>query len=126
VRERQPAAAAGSSSGRSRRHRARHARLRHHAVGRPGRAPARGPAALVAVPVPAFDRIGNGGELFVHHEDARRGSPAGRPARPTRSATTSCGAARAHGQDALPGSPVGVVLARPSGSGSSRSRPTGR
>jgi uncharacterized protein (TIGR03085 family) len=66
--------------------------------------------------VPAFDRLGNGGELFVHHEDVRRGEPgwAPRPADVERDAELWSLLARM-GRMLYRSSPVGVVLARPSG-----------
>ena len=41
--------------------------------------PALRPAALVAVPGARVRPVGNGGELFVHHEDVRRGEPGWAP-----------------------------------------------
>jgi uncharacterized protein (TIGR03085 family) len=66
--------------------------------------------------VPAFDRLGNGGELFVHHEDVRRGEPgwAPRPADTERDAELWSMLGRM-GRMMYRTSPVGVILARPSG-----------
>jgi uncharacterized protein (TIGR03085 family) len=66
--------------------------------------------------VPAFDRIGNGGELFVHHEDARRGEPGWAPRPPDAHRDRELWALLGRMAKMLyRGSPVGVVLARPSG-----------
>jgi uncharacterized protein (TIGR03085 family) len=66
--------------------------------------------------VPALDRLGNGGELFVHHEDVRRGRPgwAPRPAEPERDAELWALLQRMI-KILYKGSPVGVTLVRPSG-----------
>ncbi len=66
--------------------------------------------------VPALDRLGNGGELFVHHEDVRRGEPgwAPRPADPERDAELWSLLQRM-AKILYKGSPVGVTLVRPSG-----------
>jgi uncharacterized protein (TIGR03085 family) len=66
--------------------------------------------------IPAFDRLANGGEFFVHHEDVRRGEPgwAPRPADPERDGELWALLARA-AKMLYKASPVGVVLARPSG-----------
>lgn len=66
--------------------------------------------------VPALDRLGNGGELFVHHEDVRRGEPgwSPRPAEAERDAELWALLGRM-GKILYKSSPVGVVLARPSG-----------
>jgi uncharacterized protein (TIGR03085 family) len=66
--------------------------------------------------VPAFDRLGNGGELFVHHEDVRRGEPgwAPRAADADRDEELWTLLTRM-GRMLYRSSPVGVILARPSG-----------
>jgi uncharacterized protein (TIGR03085 family) len=66
--------------------------------------------------VPAFDRLGNGGELFVHHEDIRRGEPgwAPRPADADRDEELWTMLTRM-GRMLYRSSPVGVILVRPSG-----------
>ncbi len=66
--------------------------------------------------IPALDRLANGGELFVHHEDVRR-SEAGwvpRPADAERDGELWSMLGRM-GRMLYRSSPVGVVLARPSG-----------
>jgi uncharacterized protein (TIGR03085 family) len=66
--------------------------------------------------VPAFDRIGNGAELFVHHEDARRGEPGWAPRPPDADRDGELWAVLGRmAKMFYRGSPVGVVLARPSG-----------
>jgi uncharacterized protein (TIGR03085 family) len=66
--------------------------------------------------VSAFDRIGNGGELFVHHEDVRRGEPgwAPRPADVERD-DELWSLLKRMAKMLYKSSPVGVALARPSG-----------
>jgi uncharacterized protein (TIGR03085 family) len=66
--------------------------------------------------IPAFDRLGNGAELFVHHEDVRRGEPgwSPRPADAERDAELWSVLGRM-GRMMYKSSPVGVILARPSG-----------
>jgi len=66
--------------------------------------------------VPAFDRIGNGGELFVHHEDVRRGEPGWTP-RPADAVRDDelWSLLKRMAKMLYKSSPVGVVLARPSG-----------
>jgi uncharacterized protein (TIGR03085 family) len=75
-----------------------------------------GPPVWSPFRVPAFDRIGNGGELFVHHEDARRGEPgwAPRPADAERDGELWALLSRM-AKMLYRNSPVGVVLARPTG-----------
>jgi len=83
VRERQPAAAAGIVIGPL-------AGVTEHAMRGYATTPwadrvqllRAGPPLWSPFRVPAFDRIGNGGELFVHHEDARRGEPGWAPRPP--------------------------------------------
>jgi uncharacterized protein (TIGR03085 family) len=66
--------------------------------------------------VPAFDRIGNGGELFVHHEDVRRGEAGWGPrAADTERDGELWSLLGRMGKMLYRSSPVGVVLARPSG-----------
>ncbi|HEY0815090.1 MAG TPA: TIGR03085 family metal-binding protein [Pseudonocardia sp.] len=66
--------------------------------------------------IPPLDRLGNGAELFVHHEDVRRGEPgwSPRPADAERDAELWALLGRT-GRMLYRSSPVGVVLARPSG-----------
>ena len=129
VRERQPAAAAGIVIGPL-------AGVTEHAMRGYATTPwadrvkllRSGPPLWSPFRVPAFDRLGNGGELFVHHEDVRRGEPGWAPA------AARCGArrravvaARRMGEDALPEQPGRRRAgAGRRGSGSSPSRPTGR
>lgn len=65
---------------------------------------------------PAVDRVVNGVELYVHHEDVRRGEPGWepRPADPGRDAELWAVLRRTGGR-LYRRSPVGVVLRRPSG-----------
>jgi uncharacterized protein (TIGR03085 family) len=117
VRERQPAAAAGIVIGPL-------AGLTEHAMRGYATTPwadrvnllRDGPPLWSPFRVPAFDRIGNGGELFVHHEDVRRGEPgwAPRPADPVRDGELWSLLGRM-AKMLYRGSPVGVVLARPTG-----------
>ena len=62
------------------------------------------------------DEFGNGAEFFVHHEDVRRGEPGWepRPVDPVRDAQLWAALTRMGGM-LYRGSPVGVVLRRPSG-----------
>lgn len=66
--------------------------------------------------VPALDRLVNGGELFVHHEDVRRGGPGWEPrtADAERDGELWSTLVRM-GTMLYRRSPVGVVLRRPSG-----------
>ncbi len=66
--------------------------------------------------VPAVDKLANGGELFVHHEDVRRGEPGWepRPADPTRDAELWALLQRM-GRMLFRSAAPGVVLRRPSG-----------
>jgi uncharacterized protein (TIGR03085 family) len=75
-----------------------------------------GPPALSPTRIPAVDRLVNSVELFVHHEDVRRGQPGWepRPPEPGRDAATWGGVTRA-GRLTLRRSPVGIVLRRPDG-----------
>jgi uncharacterized protein (TIGR03085 family) len=117
VRERQPAAAAGIVVGPL-------AGVTEHAMRGYAGTPwadrvnllRSGPPLWSPFRVPAFDRIGNGGEFFVHHEDVRRGEPGWvpRPADPTRDEELWSLLGRA-AKMLYKASPVGVVLARPSG-----------
>ena len=69
--------------------------------------------------VPGLDRVGNGGELFVHHEDVRRGEPGWEPRRARRGARPRAVALLGRmGRMLYRSSPVGVVLAAHRGSGS--------
>ena len=75
-----------------------------------------GPPSWSPFRVGKVDEFGNGAEFFVHHEDVRRGEPgwAPRPAEPTRDAQLWAILTRMGGM-LHRGSPVGVVLRRPSG-----------
>lgn len=66
--------------------------------------------------IPALDRLGNGGELFVHHEDVRRAEPgwSPRPADAGRDEELWSMLGRM-ARLLYKRSPVGVVLVRPSG-----------
>ena len=75
-----------------------------------------GPPAWSPFRIPAVDALANGAELFVHHEDVRRGEPGWepRPADPGRDAelwTVLVRMGRLLFKNAAPG----VVLRRPSG-----------
>jgi uncharacterized protein (TIGR03085 family) len=66
--------------------------------------------------VPAFDRIGNGGELFVHHEDVRRGEAGWGPRAADAERDGELWSLLGRmGKMLYRSSPVGVVLARSSG-----------
>ena len=128
MRERQPAAAAGIVIGPL-------AGVTEHAMRGYAATPwadrvqllRAGPPLWSPFRVPAFDRIGNGGELFVHHEDVRRGEPGWAPRPPDAERDGELWALSTRmGKMLYRSSPVGVVLARRRGSGSSPSRPTGR
>jgi uncharacterized protein (TIGR03085 family) len=75
-----------------------------------------GPPAWSPFRIGKFDEFGNGAELFVHHEDVRRGEPgwAPRPADPARDAQLWAALIRSGGM-LYRRTPVGVVLRRPSG-----------
>lgn len=75
-----------------------------------------GPPAWWPTRIPAVDKLVNSIELFVHHEDARRGQDGWEPRAPdaTRDATLWSGLRRA-GRMTLRRSPVGLVLRRPDG-----------
>jgi uncharacterized protein (TIGR03085 family) len=66
--------------------------------------------------IPAVDAFANGGELFVHHEDVRRGVPGWgpRPAEPVRDEELWTSLKRM-GRMLFRGAAPGVVLRRPSG-----------
>lgn len=66
--------------------------------------------------VPALDKLANGGELFVHHEDVRRGEPGWepRPADPVRDGELWTMLQRM-GRMLFRSAAPGVVLRRPSG-----------
>jgi uncharacterized protein (TIGR03085 family) len=74
-----------------------------------------GPQAWSPMRVERVDAAANGMEFFVHHEDIRRGEPGWEPREPDveRDAELWAGARRMG--MLLRRSPVGVVLARPSG-----------
>ena len=117
VRERQPAAAAGIVIGPL-------AGVTAHAMRGYASTPwadrvgllRAGPPLWSPFRVPAFDRLGNGGELFVHHEDARRGEPGWAPRPPDAERDDELWQLLGRmGKMLYRGSPVGAVLARPSG-----------
>lgn len=66
--------------------------------------------------IPAVDRFANGAEMFVHHEDVRRGEPGWepRPADPARDGELWALLQRM-GRMLFRSAPPGVVLRRPSG-----------
>jgi uncharacterized protein (TIGR03085 family) len=61
------------------------------------------------------DAAANGAEFFVHHEDVRRGEPGWEPREPDEERDAELWAAARRMGMLLRRSPVGVVLARPSG-----------
>jgi uncharacterized protein (TIGR03085 family) len=61
------------------------------------------------------DAAANGSEFFVHHEDVRRGEPGWEPREPDEERDAELWAAARRLGMLLRRSPVGVVLARPSG-----------
>ena len=75
-----------------------------------------GPPAWWPTRLPGVDNLVNSIELFVHHEDARRGQDGWEPRKPdaTRDATLWAGLRRA-GRMTLRRTPVGLVLRRPDG-----------
>ena len=75
-----------------------------------------GPPALSPTRIPAIDKQVNSVEMFVHHEDVRRGQPDWKPRDPDpeRDAATWAGVSRA-GRMTMRRSPVGLVLRRPDG-----------
>ena len=74
-----------------------------------------GPPAWALTRIGRIDAAANGAEFFVHHEDVRRGEPGWepRPADERRDAALWAAAQRMGGLYRR--SPVGVVLARPTG-----------
>lgn len=75
-----------------------------------------GPPVWWPTRVPAVDKLVNGIEMFVHHEDARRGQEGWTPREPdqARDAELWAGLRRA-GKMTLRRVPVGLVLRRPDG-----------
>lgn len=75
-----------------------------------------GPPAWWPTRIPAVDKLVNSIELFVHHEDVRRGQEGWTPREPDarRHAVLWAGLKRA-GKMTLRRTPVGLVLARPDG-----------
>jgi uncharacterized protein (TIGR03085 family) len=75
-----------------------------------------GPPSWSPFRVGKVDEFGNGAEFFVHHEDVRRGEPGWepRPADPVRDGQLWAVLTRMGGM-LYRGSPVGLVLRRPSG-----------
>jgi uncharacterized protein (TIGR03085 family) len=75
-----------------------------------------GPPAWWPTRIPAVDKLVNSVELFVHHEDVRRGQEGWTPREPDakRDAALWAGLKRA-GKMTLRRTPVGLVLARPGG-----------
>jgi uncharacterized protein (TIGR03085 family) len=61
------------------------------------------------------DAAANGAEFFVHHEDVRRGEPGWEPREPDEERDSALWAGARRMGMLLRRSPVGVVLARPSG-----------
>jgi uncharacterized protein (TIGR03085 family) len=75
-----------------------------------------GPPAWWPTRIPAVDKLVNSVELFVHHEDVRRGQEGWTPREPDarRDAVLWAGLKRA-GKLTLRKSPVGLILRRPDG-----------
>jgi uncharacterized protein (TIGR03085 family) len=75
-----------------------------------------GPPVWWPTRVPAVDKLVNSIELFIHHEDVRRGQEGWAPREPdaVRDAALWAGLKRA-GKMTLRRTPVGLVLARPGG-----------
>jgi uncharacterized protein (TIGR03085 family) len=75
-----------------------------------------GPPVWWPTRVPAVDKLVNSIELFIHHEDVRRGQEGWTPREPdaVRDAALWAGLKRA-GKMTLRRTPVGLVLARPGG-----------
>ncbi|GAB1514511.1 TIGR03085 family metal-binding protein [Actinophytocola sp. KF-1] len=75
-----------------------------------------GPPAWWPTRIPAVDKLVNSVELFVHHEDVRRGQDGWTPREPDarRDAVLWAGLKRA-GKLTLRKTPVGLVLSRPDG-----------
>jgi uncharacterized protein (TIGR03085 family) len=75
-----------------------------------------GPPAWSPTRLNAVDEAANGVELFVHHEDVRRGAPGWEPRDPDASRDAALWSALGRmGRLLYRRSPVGVVLRRPSG-----------
>jgi uncharacterized protein (TIGR03085 family) len=74
-----------------------------------------GPQSWSPMRVERVDAAANGMEFFVHHEDVRRGEPGWEPREPDEERDAELWAGARRMGMLLRRSPVGVVLARPSG-----------
>jgi uncharacterized protein (TIGR03085 family) len=74
-----------------------------------------GPQAWSPMRIGRVDAAANGLEFFVHHEDVRRGEPGWEPRKPDEERDAELWAGARRMGMLLRRSPVGVVLARPSG-----------
>jgi uncharacterized protein (TIGR03085 family) len=74
-----------------------------------------GPQAWSPFRIERVDAVANGTEFFVHHEDVRRGEPGWTPREPEEARDAELWARAQRMGMLLRRSPVGVVLARPSG-----------
>jgi uncharacterized protein (TIGR03085 family) len=74
-----------------------------------------GPQSWSPMRLGAVDAAANGTEFFVHHEDVRRGEPGWEPREPDEERDAELWAGARRMGMLLRRSPVGVVLARPSG-----------
>ncbi len=74
-----------------------------------------GPQAWSPLRIGRVDAVANGVEFFVHHEDVRRGEPGWEPREPDEARDGALWAGARRMAALYRRSPVGVVLARPSG-----------
>ncbi|HLU54658.1 MAG TPA: TIGR03085 family metal-binding protein [Pseudonocardia sp.] len=74
-----------------------------------------GPRSWSPLRIGRLDAVANGTEFFVHHEDVRRGEPGWEPREPDEERDAELWAIVRRMGVLLRRSPVGVVLARPSG-----------
>jgi uncharacterized protein (TIGR03085 family) len=74
-----------------------------------------GPQSWSPLRLERVDEAANGAEFFVHHEDVRRGEPGWEPREPDEERDSALWAAARRMGMLLRRSPVGVVVARPSG-----------
>jgi uncharacterized protein (TIGR03085 family) len=74
-----------------------------------------GPQSWSPMRIGSVDAAANGMEFFVHHEDVRRGEPGWEPRKPDEERDRELWAGARRMGMLLRRSPVGVVLARPSG-----------
>jgi uncharacterized protein (TIGR03085 family) len=74
-----------------------------------------GPQAWSPMRIGRVDAVANGVEFFVHHEDVRRGEPGWEPREPDEARDGALWAGARRMAALYRRSPVGVVLARPSG-----------